>query len=120
MNNTTIVPRFIINLFKQEIEKVHKLLLYEISKDYNLSFDELEKKYISKVDISHDNIQIIKKRDYNLNLKIEDRCCAYNAKNEQCKRSKADNDKYCPIHITKRKNGSIHDHIKDKKWEKLY
>lgn len=86
--NTTIVPKFIVNLFAQEIERIHKLLLYEISKDYNINLTELESRYISNVSISAEKIQIVRKRDYNINLEDDRRCCALNAKGKQCQRSK--------------------------------
>lgn len=86
--NTTIIPKFIVNLFKNEIQKIHKMLLYEISKDYNINLKELENKYICEININDDKIQIIKKRNYNTNLLEEKRCTAFNAKNERCQRSK--------------------------------
>ena len=52
--NTSIIPKFIVNLFKHEIERVHKVLLYEISKDYNIPYTDLEKRYISNVNLDED------------------------------------------------------------------
>lgn len=121
--NTTIIPKFIVNLFKNEIQKIHKMLLYEISKDYNINLDELEKKYICDININNDKIQIIKKRSYNANLPEEKRCVAYNAKNERCQRSKGSHDKYCPIHLRSLRYGTKIETEKtttEKKWSKLY
>lgn len=122
--NTTIVPKFIVNLFAQEIERIHKLLLYEISKDYNISLSELESRYISNVSVSTEKIQIVKKRDYNVNLENTKRCCALNAKGKQCQRSKGNHDVFCPIHKDNNKYGTIDKNgfgqkVK-KKWEKIY
>ncbi len=121
--NTTIIPKFIVNLFKNEIQKIHKMLLYEISKDYNIDLEELEKKYICDININNDKIQIIKKRSYNANLPEEKRCIAYNAKNERCQRSKGSHDKYCPIHLRSFRYGTKIETEKtttEKKWSKLY
>ena len=122
--NTTIIPKFIVSLFKNEIQKIHKLLLYEISKDYNIDLEELEKRYICDININNDKIQIIKKRSYNANLPEEKRCIAYNAKNERCQRSKGSHDKYCPIHLRSLQYGTKIEIEKttttEKKWSKLY
>lgn len=122
--NTTIIPKFIVNLFKNEIQKVHKMLLYEISKDYNIDLEELESKYICDININDDKIQIVKKRNYNANLPVEKRCIAYNAKNERCQRSKGSHDKYCPIHLRSLQYGTKIEISKlkttNKKWSKLY
>ena len=122
--NTTIIPKFIVNLFKNEIQKIHKMLLYEISKDYNIDLEELEKRYICDININNDKIQIIKKRSYNANLPKEKRCVAYNAKNERCQRSKGSHDKYCPIHLRSLQYGTKikteKTTITEKKWSKLY
>jgi hypothetical protein len=121
--NTSIVPKFIVNLFAHEIERVHKLLLYEISKDYNIPYNELENKYITNVDINHDKIQIVKKRNYNTNLDTKNRCIAYNAQQQQCQRSKGGNKDFCPIHLKCHRYGTIHNKcvvIKEKQWSKLY
>lgn len=121
---TTIIPKLIVNLFKNEIQKIHKMLLYEISKDYNIDLKELENKYLCDLNINNDNIQIIKKRSYNTNLPEEKQCIAYNAKNERCKRSKGSHDKYCPIHLHCLHNGKKIETDKktviEKKWSKLY
>ncbi len=117
--NTTIIPKFIVNLFKNEIQKIHKMLLYEISKDYNIDLEELEKRYICDININNDKIQIIKKRSYNANLPEEKRCTAYNAKNERCQRSKGSHDKFCPIHLRSLKYGTTKS-TTVKKWSKLY
>jgi hypothetical protein len=121
--NTSIIPKFIVNLFKHEIERVHKVLLYEISKDYNIPYTDLEKRYISNVNLDEDKIQIIKRRNYNANLDAKDRCIAYNAKHQQCQRSKGGNETFCPIHLKNNKHGTIYDKcicVKKKKWCKLY
>lgn len=122
--NTSVVPKFIVNLFKSEIQRIHKLLLYEIAQDYDIPYEELEKRYVSVVDINNDKIQIVKRRDYNANLKDENRCIAYNAKHNQCQRSKGSNhEHFCHIHVKKHKYGTILEktiNVKDKKWFKLY
>ena len=122
--NTTILPKFIVNLFKNEIQKIHKMLLYEISKDYNINLKELENKYICEININDDKIQIIKKRNYNTNLLEEKRCTAFNAKNERCQRSKGSHDTYCPIHLRSLQYCKKTDISKckstTKKWSKLY
>lgn len=120
--NTTIIPRFIVRLFAQEIERIHNKLLEQISKDYNLDFDELKKKYTSNIDVSKEKIQIIKKRDYNVNLKDDKRCTALNSKHQRCQRSKGSHDLFCPIHQKNNKYGVVGDTTKPnpKKWNKLY
>lgn len=122
--NTSVVPKFIVNLFKSEIQRIHKMLLYEIAQDYDIPYEELEKRYIPDVEINNDNIQIVKRRDYNANLKDENRCIAYNAKHKQCQRSKGGNhEHFCPIHVKNNRYGTILDKpssIKEKKWFKLY
>jgi hypothetical protein len=122
--NTSVVPKFIVNLFKSEIQRIHKLLLYDIAQDYNIPYEELEKRYVSDVDINNDKIQIVKRRDYNANLKDEKRCIAYNAKHKQCQRSKGGiHEHFCPIHAKNHKYGTILEkqmNVKDKKWSKLY
>lgn len=122
--NTSVVPKFIVNLFKSEIQRIHKLLLYEIAQDYNIPYEELEKRYVSEVDINNDKIQIVKRRDYNTKLKDENRCIAYNAKHKQCQRSKGNgHEHFCPIHAKNHKYGTILEkpiNVKDKKWFKLY
>lgn len=122
--NTTVIPKFIVNLFKNEIQRIHKLLLLEIAKDYDLDYSELEKKYLCNVTVNNDNIQIIKKRNYNTNLSTDKQCQAYNAKQIRCQRSKGAHEQYCPIHLRGLPYGSIHNNqqtkVKPKKWEKLY
>jgi len=122
--NTTIIPKFIVNLFKNEIQKTHKALLYEISKDYNLDLGELENRYKCDINISNDKIQIVKRRNYNINLPIEKRCLAFNAKNERCQRSKGSHESFCPIHLRSLQNGKNLKTSKSiptpKKWCKLY
>jgi hypothetical protein len=126
----TIVPKFITTLFKKEIERIHKVLLYEISKDYNIPLDELNKKYIPTIDVNNDKIEIVRRRTYNSNLDIEQRCIALNAKQKQCKRSKGSHDSFCIAHMYHQRHGTIKNlngkadneevKEKEKKWEKLY
>ena len=124
----TIVPKFITTLFKMEIERIHKLLLFEISKDYKIPLDELNKKYIPTIDVNYDKIEIIRRRNYNSNLDIEQRCVALNAKHKQCKRSKGSHDSFCIAHMHVRRHGTINDldenkdvdEVETKKWGKLY
>jgi hypothetical protein len=110
----TIVPKFITTLFKNEIERIHKVLLYEISKDYKIPLDDLNKKYIPTVDINNDNIVIVRKRNYNINLPIEQRCIAFNSKHKQCKRSKGTHEHFCNVHMNHQKHGTIGNLIQNK------
>jgi antitoxin component of RelBE/YafQ-DinJ toxin-antitoxin module len=125
--SSTIVPKFIVNIFKKQIEAIHYTLLNDIAKEYNIPFDELQAKYIPDFYLNSDEIQIVKKRSYNINQKKENRCIAINSKNQQCKRSKLKNHtEYCVIHRENRRYGTINDKVScceekaEKKWSKLY
>ena len=120
--NTTIIPRFIVKLFAQEIERVHNKLLEKIAKDYNLNENELKQKYISNIDVSKEKIQIVKKRDYNINLTDEKRCMALNSRHKRCQRSKGTHNMFCPIHQKTNKYGVVGDAVvpTKKKWNKIY
>ena len=122
----TVVPKFITTLFKGEIERIHKVLLQQISKDYGISLDELNKKYLATVDVNTDKIEIIRRRKYLSNIDDEQRCVALNSKNKQCMRSKGKHNCFCNIHIYQQPHGTLEkplkegENKKEKMTKKLY
>jgi hypothetical protein len=109
----TVVPKFITTLFKGEIERIHKVLLKEISKDYGISLDELNTKYLATVDVNTDKIEIIRRRKYNSNMEDAQRCIALNSKHKQCKRSKGNHQCFCNAHMYKQRYGTLNNPVGD-------
>lgn len=99
--STIFVPKYIVDLFKNEIINIHEELLKNIAKDYNIPYEELNEKYIPTVNITTEHeqtLEIIKRRSYNKNLKDCDRCTSLNNRGYRCKRSKLKNEDVCAIH----------------------
>jgi Mn-containing catalase len=99
------LPDMIYNLYAQELNRITRELVIKIADDYNLE-DQLEimlKRYTCDIDIINrkvQNIEIIKKHNYNSNLQPEQRCQArvwYKGLGAQCKRSRYIED-LCHIH----------------------
>jgi len=97
------LPNFVIGLFQNEINKIKINLIKQICKDFYLDEEELIKEYTCDINLINknlENIQIVKKNNYNSNLSDDDRCLARiynNGKGARCKRSKNDG-KLCTLH----------------------
>lgn len=117
--STTFVPKYIVNLFRDEIVNIHTELLKSIANDYNIPYEELSKKYIPTMKVTTEEeqtLEIIKRRSYNKNLKECDRCTSLNNRGERCKRSKLKNEVVCAIHV----HHNTSSHKKNKNINKLY
>lgn len=119
--STLVVPSFIVSLFSKEILHIHEELLLDISKRYNISYEDLEKRYLSKVDIISNNLEkinIAKKREYNKNLPKTKQCIALTKNNSQCLRSKGTHDQFCIIHMNNQPYGILDNNNKSDNFEK--
>ncbi|QOI90193.1 hypothetical protein QKU58_gp138 [Pyramimonas orientalis virus] len=117
---STIVPKFIITLFKGEIERIHKKLLIEIAKDYKLSIEELNSRYIPSIDINNDKIEIVRRRKYLSNLDDKNRCIAYNGKKKRCQRPKGANSTFCHAHVNSQRHGTLETSLVEDKPKQKY
>lgn len=107
---TLSVPSFIISLFTKEVMKVHEDLLQDMSKQYDIPFEELQKRYIPNIQIISNQLEkvnISKKRQYNKNLPPHKRCFALTKENKQCVRSKGQHERFCIIHENHQPYGTI-------------
>ena len=97
------LPNFVIGIFQNEVNKIKINLIKQICKDFYLDEEELIKEYTCDVKLINknlENIQIIKKNNYNSELSNNDRCFARvynNGKGARCKRSK-NNNNLCTLH----------------------
>lgn len=108
--STLVVPSFIVSLFTKEIFHVHEELLLDISKTYEIPYEELKNKYLPNVDIISNNLEkinIAKKREYNKNLPKNKQCIALTKNNSQCLRSKGSHKSFCIIHINNQPYGTL-------------
>lgn len=107
------LPKYVLGAFQKEINEIKINLIKKICEDYYLDEDELIEQYICDFELINknlENVQIIKRHNYNLALKKEDRCTARiynNGKGSQCKRSKNINN-LCTLHNKLlEKNGNL-------------
>lgn len=97
------LPKFVIGIFQNEVNKIKINLIKQICKDFYLDEEELIKEYICDINLINknlENIQIVKKNNYNSELSNDDRCLARiynNGKGARCKRSKNCNG-LCTLH----------------------
>lgn len=107
------LPKYVLGAFQKEINEIKINLIKKICEDYYLDKDELIEQYICDFELINknlENVQIIKRHNYNSVLKKEDRCTARiynNGKGSQCKRSKNINN-LCTLHNKLlEKNGNL-------------
>lgn len=105
---TTSIPSYVSVVLKQEIIKIQHRMLFKISEDYEIDFDELVAKYTDTRCVDgQERVDIVRKRDYNKNLDQANRCTALNAKGDQCKRSIIQNTPFCVVHRDKQPSGCV-------------
>lgn len=110
--STLVVPSFIVSLFTNEIFHIHEQLLLDISKTYEIPFEELKRKYLPEIDVISNNLEkinIVKKREYNKNLPSTKQCIALTKNKYQCLRSKGCHVHFCIIHKNNQPYGTIND-----------
>ena len=108
--STLVVPSFIVSLFTKEIFHIHEELLHDISKQYNIPYEDLENRYLPKLDVISNNLEkvnIAKKREYNKNLPKTKQCIALTKNQSQCLRSKGSHDHFCIIHMNNQPYGTL-------------
>jgi hypothetical protein len=69
-------------------------VIEDISKKYNINYDELVKSYSSKIKTISDEFE---------DLEINSRCKGKNKNNKRCSKTKKENSDYCSIHYSQYK-----------------
>ena len=90
--------------FKILLEDSLKKIFSEISKDYNIEYEELLDKYITK---SKKNVDIKKKKKKVNEVADTNRCIANTAKYTRCTKSKHPGIDFCGFHKNQQKYGII-------------
>lgn len=90
--------------FKVLFEDSLKKIFFEISNDYNIEYEELLDKYITK---SKKNVEIKKKKKKVNEVADANRCIANTAKYTRCTKSKHPGIQFCGFHKNQQKYGVV-------------
>ncbi len=90
--------------FKLLLEDTLKKIFSEISNDYNIEYEELLDKYITK---SKKNVEIKKKKKKVNEVADANRCIANTAKYTRCTKSKHPGIDFCGFHKNQQKYGVV-------------
>jgi len=90
--------------FKVLFEESLKKIFSEISNDYNIEYEELLDKYITK---SNKNVEIKKKKKKVNEVADANRCIANTAKYTRCTKSKHPGIDFCGFHKNQQKYGVV-------------
>jgi cellobiose phosphorylase len=90
--------------FKLLLEDTLKKIFSEISNDYNIEYEELLNKYITK---SKKNVEIKKKKKKVNEVADANRCIANTAKYTRCTKSKHPGIDFCGFHKNQQKYGVV-------------
>lgn len=90
--------------FKVLLEDTLKKIFSEISNDYNIEYEELLDKYITK---SKKNVEIKKKKKKVNEVADANRCIANTAKYTRCTKSKHPGIDFCGFHKNQQKYGVV-------------
>lgn len=90
--------------FKLLLEDTLKKIFSEISNDYNIDYEELLDKYITK---SNKNVEIKKKKKKVNEVADANRCIANTAKYTRCTKSKHPGIDFCGFHKNQQKYGVV-------------
>ena len=88
--------------FKLLLEDTLKKIFSEISNDYNIEYEELLDKYITK---SKKNVEIKKKKKKVNEVADANRCIANTAKYTRCTKTKHPGIQFCGFHKNQQKYG---------------
>jgi hypothetical protein len=111
---------FISNYLLDTINKETEDILFKISNDYKLDYNDLKKKYVVNSDISNDISEDIDLTENNLHLEqninnnikntidCNIRCLGIIKSGAQCARTRKNDSCYCLIHQKSLKFGKIH------------
>ena len=115
---------FITNYLTDTIHREADDILMKLSKDYDIDYNTLKKKYINNNNISYPILEIIKSEEdiikleesvkTNIKTNIKNtidcniRCLGIIKSGAQCARTRKNNAEYCLIHQKSLKFGKIH------------
>lgn len=108
---STVISDYITHFLKEEMRQRQNKLLTQVSEDFDISLNLLQRKYGTLCINETQNVVIVRKREYNKNLLECNRCIAFNAKQQRCKRSilKLDGATFCVAHRNKQPYGIYKD-----------
>ena len=105
---STVISDYVTHFLKEEMRQTQNKLLVQVSEDFDISLNLLQRKYGTLSINETQNVVIVRKREYNKNLLECNRCNALNSKLQRCRRSKLklEGAMFCVAHRNKQPYGT--------------